>query len=258
MKKLMALLLAVICIFTFAGCSAQNSAAERLENKQVIIGVDDTFAPMGFRDEQGNLVGFDIDLANELLGRMGYTAEFQVIDWSMKEAELENGNIDLIWNGYTITDKRKEKVNFTQSYLSNRQIIIVLADSEIKTKSQLADKTVAVQKESSAYDAVMADDIAAKLAGGEPVQFDTNTDAFMDLEAGRSDAMVADEVFARYYIKLRGEEKYKVLGDDFGNEEYGIGVRKSDTELLKEIDDTLGKMMADGSFDRLKSEWFSE
>lgn len=258
MKKITALLLAVICIFAFAGCSAQNDAAARLENKQVIIGVDDTFAPMGFRDQQGNLVGFDIDLANQLLGRMGYTAEFQVIDWSMKEAELENGNIDLIWNGYTITEKRKEKVNFTQSYLSNRQIIIVLADSDITSKADLNGKTVAVQKESSAYDAVMADAAAATLAGGEPVQFDTNTDAFMDLEAGRSDAMVADEVFARYYIKIRGEEKYKILQDDFGNEEYGIGVRKSDTELLNQIDTTLTEMIKDGSFDRLKSEWFSD
>ena len=157
MKKLTALLLSAILALGFTACGSSAPAQNATEDKTVVIGVDDTFAPMGFRDEAGNLVGFDIDLANELLGRLGYEPKFQVIDWSMKETELENGNIDLIWNGYTITDSRKEKVNFTQAYLDNKQIIVTMADSEIESKADLADKTVAVQKESSAYEAVMAD-----------------------------------------------------------------------------------------------------
>ncbi|MBE6887919.1 MAG: amino acid ABC transporter substrate-binding protein [Ruminococcaceae bacterium] len=256
MKKLTALLLAVIMMFACAACSAQP--AQNDDDKTVVIGVDDTFAPMGFRDETGELVGFDIDLANELLTRLGYTPEFQVIDWSMKETELSNGNIDLIWNGYTITDSRKEKVNFTQSYLDNKQIIVTMANSDIQSKADLSGKTVAVQKESSAYEAVMADSAtAATLKSGEPVQFDTNNDAFMDVEAGRSDAIVVDEVLARYYIKMRGAEKYKILSEDFGSEEYGIGVRKSDTEFLAEIDSELTEMIDDGTFDEIKSRWFS-
>ena len=260
MKKLTALLLSAIMVIGFTACGSSAPAPDTAaEDKTVVIGVDDTFAPMGFRDEAGNLVGFDIDLANELLGRLGYEPKFQVIDWSMKETELENGNIDLIWNGYTITDSRKEKVNFTQSYLDNKQIIVVMADSDIATKADLEGKTVAVQKESSAYEAVMADAAtAATLAGGEPVQFDTNTDAFMDVEAGRSDAIVVDEVLARYYIKLRGAEQYKVLADDFGSEEYGIGVRKADTEFLAEIDAELTEMINDGTFAEIKGRWFSE
>lgn len=253
MKKLTALLMAIICLFAFTACSAP---AETNENA-LVIGVDDTFAPMGFRDEKGELVGFDIDLANELLGRIGYTAQFQVIDWSMKETELENGNIDLIWNGYTITETRKEKVNFTQPYLDNRQIVVTMADSPIASKADLEGKTVAVQKESSAYDAVMADAVSALIKGAEPIQFDTNTDAFMDLEAGRSDAVVVDEVLARYYIKLRGAEQYKILTEDFGSEQYGIGVRKADTELLSQIDTALTEMIQDGSFDEIKGRWFS-
>ena len=258
MKKLTALLMAALMMFTFTACSSPYNADTETD-KTVVIGVDDTFAPMGFRDEAGELVGFDIDLATELLTSLGYTPKFQVIDWSMKETELENGNIDLIWNGYTITDSRKEKVNFTQSYLNNKQLVVTLADSEIATLADLAGKTVAVQKESSAYDAVMANStVAATLNGGEPVQFDTNTDAFMDVEAGRSDAIVVDEVLARYYIKLRGEENYKILSEDFGDEEYGIGVRKADTEFLKEIDDKLTEMKNDGSFDEIKGRWFAE
>lgn len=258
MKKLTALFLSAIMMLSFTACGSEPAASNNEDDKTVVIGVDDTFAPMGFRDETGNLVGFDIDIATELLTRLGYQPEFQVIDWSMKETELENGNIDLIWNGYTITENRKEKVNFTQSYLDNKQIIVTMADSDINSKADLAGKTVAVQKESSAYEAVMADAKAAsELNGGEPVQFDTNNDAFMDVEAGRSDAIVVDEVLARYYIKLRGAEQYKILSEDFGSEQYGIGVRKSDTEFLAEIDAELTEMKNDGTFDELKSKWFS-
>ena len=258
MKKLTALFMAIIMMLSLTACGAKPAEKTEENSKTVVIGVDDTFAPMGFRDDKGNLVGFDIDLATELLGRLGYEAKFQVIDWSMKETELDNGNIDLIWNGYTITDSRKEKVNFTQAYLDNKQIIVTMADSDIKTKADLAGKTVAVQKESSAYDAVMADSAtAATLKGSEPVQFDTNTDAFMDMEAGRSDAIVVDEVLARYYIKIRGAEKYNILSEDFGSEEYGIGVRKSDTEFLAEIDAELTEMINDGTFSEIKGRWFS-
>ena len=258
MKKLTALVLSAIMALSFTACGSTAKEITIGDRTEIVIGVDDTFAPMGFRDDAGELVGFDIDLATEHLGRLGYEAKFQVIDWSMKETELNNGNIDLIWNGYTITDSRKEKVNFTQSYLDNKQIIVTMADSDIATKADLADKTVAVQKESSAYEAIMADsETAATLAGGEPVQFDTNTDAFMDLEAGRSDAVVVDEVLARYYIKLRGAEKYNILGEDFGSEEYGIGVRKADTEFLAELDAELTEMINDGTFDEIKGRWFS-
>lgn len=254
MKKLTALLMAAILTIVFTACTGAPK-----DDTKLIIGVDDTFAPMGFRDEKGNLVGFDIDLAQEVSKKAGFTVEFQVIDWSLKEAELTGGNIDLIWNGYTITDSRKEKVSFTQSYLANRQIVVTMADSTIATKKDLAGKVVTVQKESSALEAVMADkETASTIKGGEPIQLDTNNDAFMDLESGRTDAIVVDEVLARYYIKLRGEESYKILDEDFGNEEYGIGVRKTDTELLKKIDTALTEMKNDGSFDEIKARWFTK
>ncbi len=229
------------------------------ERGYIVMGLDDTFAPMGFRDGSGELVGFDVDLAREVFNRAGLEVEFQPIDWSMKETELNSGNIDLIWNGYSITEERKEKVSFTQPYLENKQITITLANSDIKVKENLKNKKVAVQNGSSTLDAIMKyPDIVSEFDSGEPVLFDTNNEAFMDLEAKRSDAVVADEVLARYYVKQRGEEKYKVLEDDFGKEEYGIGVRKSDTELLKLLNDILDEMKADGSYDEVYSKWFSE
>ena len=257
-KRKGTLLMVAMLVLTIlvTGCAPKAPAAE---TKVLVMGLDDTFAPMGFRNEKNEIVGFDVDLALEVAARNGWEIQFQPIDWAMKETELNAGNIDVIWNGYTITDARKEKVNFTTPYLNNKQIIVTLSDSPVSTKADLAGLSVAVQKESSAYDAVTADaEFTAALNGSEPVQFDTNNEAFMDLEAGRTDAIVVDEVLARYYMKLRGAENYKVLEDNFGEEEYGIGVRKSDAVLLEKINAALEEMKTDGTYDEIKDRWFSE
>jgi polar amino acid transport system substrate-binding protein len=227
------------------------------EEKALVLGLDDTFAPMGFRDEKGNIVGFDIDLANEAAKRIGVTLKFQPIDWSMKETELNGKNIDFIWNGYTITEERKEKVAFSKPYLENSQIIVTLAESPVKTKADLKGKVVAVQAESSALDAVNAEPDFVKTLK-DLVEFSTNNEAFNDLEAKRSDALVVDEVLARYYMKQKGQEKYKVLDEDFGDEEYGVGLRKEDTELLKKLDAALDEMKKDGTYEKIYAKWFSE
>lgn len=254
MKRL--LIAALTLLFILTGCSTPS---DNKDSDKLIIGVDDTFAPMGFRDENNNLVGFDIDLATMIAEKIGIEIEFQPIDWAMKETELNGNNIDLIWNGYTITDKRKEQVNFTTPYLENRQIIVVLAESDINSKADLANKSLSVQKESSALEAVLKEaDLSASLKDGAPIEFDTNIDCFMDLEAKRSDAIVCDEVLARYVMKQRGAEKYRVLEDNFGEEEYGIGVRKSDTELLEKLNTALENAMNDGSYNTLYQKWFAE
>lgn len=242
------------------GCANGEQPADtgnQPEKQKLIMGLDDTFAPMGFRDEKGELIGFDIDLANEVAERMDVTIEFQPIDWTMKETELNSGNIDLIWNGYTVTDSRKEKVNFSTTYLENSQIIVTLANSEVNTKAGLAGKNVAVQAESSALDAVNAEpDFVASVK--EVVEFSTNNEAFMDLEAGRSSAIVVDEVLARYYMKQNGQDKYKVLEENFGDEEYAVGVRKADTELLNNINKAFEDMNKDGTYETIYAKWFSE
>jgi polar amino acid transport system substrate-binding protein len=268
-----ALLVLVISIFTLAaltGCSgakasqtAANTEAAGFDKLQeqgyVTVGFDDTFVPMGFQNEKGEIVGFDIDLANEVFKRVGIEVRFQPIDWSMKETELNTGNIDLIWNGYTITEERKEKVAFTKPYLENKQIIITLADSNINSKSDLAGKVVAAQNGSSSLDAINNEsEVAATFRDGAPVLFDTNNEALMDLEAKRTEAVVADEILARYYIAERGQEKYKVLSEDFGKEEYGIGIRKDDTELLEKVEKAMDDMRKDGTFAKISEEWFGE
>ena len=258
MKKICALFIILVLLLT--GCSSPKTddTADKNseETKTLVVGLDDTFAPMGFRDDAGELVGFDIDLAKAVAAKIGYEVSFQPIDWAMKETELNSGNIDCIWNGYSITEERKTKVAFSTPYLDNAQLIITLASSDIASKADLTDKIVAVQKESSALDAVTADDIAASLK--EIVEFDTNIDCFMDLEAGRCDAIVCDEVLARYIIKQRGEDKYNILSDDFGKEEYGIGFRLTDSELVASVDKALEDLKADGTYKDIYSKWFSE
>jgi amino acid ABC transporter substrate-binding protein, PAAT family (TC 3.A.1.3.-) len=142
-----------LLLSTIVGCTQQtNSSSE----DEFIIGLDDTFAPMSFRNEKNEIVGFDVDLAQEVAKRNGWKIKFQPIDWAMKETELNSGNIDMIWNGYTITDERKEKVNFTDAYLTNSQIIVTLSGSDINKIDDLKNKIVATQAESSSLDAARA------------------------------------------------------------------------------------------------------
>ncbi|MDD4569772.1 MAG: amino acid ABC transporter substrate-binding protein, partial [Tepidanaerobacteraceae bacterium] len=239
-------LVLTICVVGLAGCSKeagqqqpveqgdaqqepvkQEDSFEKIKEKgQIVMGLDDTFAPMGFRDEKNEIVGFDVDLANEVFKRNDLELILQPIDWTMKEAELNAGNIDMIWNAYTINDERKEKVAFTKPYLDNSQVIVILADTDINVKKDLEGKKVAAQTGSSAVDAMNTEpELVKAFDGGEPVLFDTNHEAFMDLEAERVNAVVADEVLARYYIKQKGADKYRILDEDFGDEEYGIGFR---------------------------------
>lgn len=254
----------VLTIAIITGCTSKSEVSrdnysEIKDKGFVVIGLDDTFAPMGFKDEKGEIVGFDVDLAKEVFKRNGLEVKFQPIDWSMKETELNSGNIDVIWNGYTITDERKEKVAFTNPYLENRQIIITLTSTEISTKNQLQGKKVAVQNGSSSVDAANKEpEVVKGLKDGELILMDTNNDAFMDLEAGRVDAVIADEILARYYMSKRGVEKYKILEDDFGREEYGIGIRKADILLLANIEKALDEMRNDGTASEISVKWFGE
>ncbi|MVX64139.1 amino acid ABC transporter substrate-binding protein [Clostridium chromiireducens] len=239
--------------------SETKSAGSTLDKDELVIGLDDTFVPMGFKNESGEIVGFDVDLANAVAKKLNKKVKFQSIDWSMKETELNNGNIDLIWNGYSITDERKGKVEFSKAYLNNTQVIVTLADSNVKTKADLAGKKVGAQNGSTAVDAVEAEaNVLKSFDGGKLVTFDDNNAALMDLEAKRLDAIVVDEILARYYMKARGVEKYKVLTENFGSEQYGVGIRKGDTKFVEAFNKALGEVIADGTAGEISKKWFEQ
>lgn len=170
-----------------------------LDKGELILGLDETFPPMGFRDEKGEIIGFDIDLATEVCSRLGVKLKLQPIKWTAKEMELSGKTIDCIWNGMSVDDERIEKFDLSKPYIANKQIIIVSEESGIKTKADLAGKRIGVQADSSAIGAVQADKATADSFASLD-QYDSNDDAYLDLKAGRIDALVVDEVYGRYMI----------------------------------------------------------
>ncbi|KAB2333115.1 amino acid ABC transporter substrate-binding protein [Cytobacillus depressus] len=254
MKKLSAMILALLTVFaTLTGC-ASGSSSDKKDNA-IVIGVDDKFAPMGFRDKDNNLVGFDIDLAKAAVEKMGKEAKFQPIDWQTKESELSSGRIDLIWNGYTITDKRKEMVLFTKPYLANAQVIATKAGSDIKTIDDLKGKVVGLQTLSSASDALNANPIKDSIKSIS--EYADNVLALSDLKSGRVDAVIIDEVVLDYYMSQQ-EGTYKMLDETLAPEEYGVGVKKGNEKLLKELQKALDEMNQDGTAAQISEKWFGE
>lgn len=263
MKKILVLFLVTMLAVAVIGCSGEqgdkpaqddNSLQEVKETGELVVGLDDAFPPMGFRGENGDIVGFDIDLAKEVAKRMDVELKLQPIDWDTKVLELNNNNIDLIWNGLTITEERQKEILFTRPYMEDKQLIVTLADSDINEKSDLKDKLIGCQMESSSYDAMQKDEETFN-SFKEVIQLPNNNDVFMDLTAGRIDAMVVDEVVGRYYM-AKNPGEYKVLTDHFGLEEFGIGLRMEDKALKQEIEKILDEMIEDGTAEEISNEWF--
>ena len=183
----------------------QNEASEEdsslqaiLDKGKLVVGLDDSYPPMGFRDDSNTIVGFDIDLAREVASRMGVEVEFQPIAWSAKEMELDSGAIDCIWNGMTITEERQGTMYFTKPYIANEQIIIVASNSGIASKADLEGKIIGHQAGSSSEDALMKDPVSEKVASVQT--YEDNVTAYLDLQAGRIDALVVDSVVGRYML----------------------------------------------------------
>lgn len=263
MKKFSYLSTIILVLLTLilGACSKKDSGLAAIKAKgQLIIGLDDTFAPMGFKNEKGEIIGFDIDLAKEVAKRLGIEAVFKPSEWSGIVLELKSKNIDVVWNGMTITEDRKKEINFSNTYMTNSQIIVTLANSPLNSKTDLNGKIVGLQLGSSSFDAVSKDELSKSFK--EIKKYDTNVEALMDLEAGRIDSVVVDEIVARYYIaqKEKNSNKiiFKVLNDDFGKEEYGVGIRKEDTDLKEAIDKTIDEMKKDGSYDAIYENWFGK
>ena len=235
---------------------AAGSSDETEKMEKIVVGLDDNFPPMGFLDEKGEIVGFDIDMAKEAAKRMGVEVVFQPINWESKELELNSKNIDLIWNGLTITPKRQEQMGFTKPYLEDKQIIVVVKGSEIKGKTDLAGKIIGLQAGSSSKEALEADQETLKSLENI-VEYPNNNEALIDLKIGRTDAVVVDEVVGRHYIAKKPDD-YVILEDNFGVQEFGVGLRKEDTQLLNELQKVLDEMKEDGTSARISKEWFGE
>ncbi|WP_157149036.1 amino acid ABC transporter substrate-binding protein [Brachyspira pilosicoli] len=237
--------------------SADNSLQKVKENGKLVLGLDDTLAPMGFRDDNGEIVGFDIDLAREVANRLGVELEAKPIDWSSAILSLKKGDVDVIWNGFAVNESRKQQVNFTKPYLYNRLMIAKYSDrDDINSKEELKGKIVGVQSGSSNYETLVNDPVSKEIK--EIRQYDSYVNAFLDLEAKRIDAVIVDEIVARYYISKENAD-FTLLEDKPITSQYlSVGLRKTDTELLNAIDKALDDMRADGKAAEISTKWFGK
>ena len=237
--------------------TAGTTAAETAEaaGGTLIVGFDQDFPPMGFVGDNGEYTGFDLDLAKEVASRLGLEYKAQPVAWDSKDMELESGNIDCIWNGFTITG-REDDYTWTTPYMANKQVFVVAHDSDIKSQADLAGKVVEVQADSSAEAALKENQDLANTFGQLLTTPDYNT-AFMDLEQGAVDAVAMDVIVAGYQIKQRNAD-FKILDDSLSEEEYGVGFKKGNTELRDKVQGALEEMAADGTLAKISDEWFGE
>ena len=239
-----------------AESSAAGTVAGTINEGQLVIGLDDQFPPMGFRDDSNNLVGFDIDLAVAVCERLGLEAVPTPIDWTTKELELDGGRVDVLWNGLTITPERQETMLMSPAYIANAQVIVVRNDSGIQTLADLAGKTVGLQETSSADEAYAS--CAAAGTEAELIKAPENISLFTDLKIGRIDAVVIDKVFADYYIAENGEGLLTTLEEQLADEEYGIAFKKGNQELADAVLGALDELVQDGTAAEISQKWFGE
>ena len=257
MKKFVAILLSLVLLMT-AAALAEDGSLDAIKNKgTLVVGLDASFPPMGFTNDDGELVGYDLSLAEEVCKRLGVELVKQPIDWAAKDMELNTGNIDCIWNGMTVTEERQEIYSVSMNYLQNAQVVVVLEDSPVNTLADLAGKTIALQAGSSAAEAVAANTELLESLAGVPIEFADYAMALMDLDNKGVDAVVMDVIVANYYITTKGAA-YRVLEEQLAPEYYAIGFRKADVALTDAVNALLKEMAADGTIAKISTEWFGK
>lgn len=240
---------------TKAESEAASEAVSESAGGTLIVGFDQDFPPMGFMGDNGEYTGFDLELAKEVAERLGLEYTAQPIAWDSKDMELEAGNIDCIWNGFTMTG-REDDYTWTEAYMANQQVFVVTAESGIKTLAELAGKVVEVQAESSAEAALKDDPDLTGTFGTLQTTPDYNT-AFMDLQMGAVDAIAMDEVVARFQIEQR-QVDFIVLDETLAAENYAVGFKKGNDTLRDQVQEQLEALAADGTLAKISEKWFDK
>lgn len=231
------------------------------KEKSITLGFDNTFVPMGFKDESDKNTGFDVELAKAVFQEYGIKVKFQPINWDLKETELKNGKIDMIWNGYSVTKERQAKVAFSTPYMKNEQVLVTKKSSNITSFAAMKGKVLGAQSGSSGYDAFTSNPKILKdiVKDKDATQYETFTQAFIDLKNDRIDGLLIDKVYANYYLKQEGElTNYNIVKSEFDGEDFAVGVRKEDKTLLKNINSAFTKLYKNGKFQEISQKWFGE
>ena len=254
-KKLVVVLCLMMAMsFVFFGCGSKDEEVELKDNK-FIVGFDAEFPPYGYKNADGEYVGFDLDLAAEVCKRNGWELVKQPIDWDSKDMELDSGTINCIWNGFTING-REDQYTWTKPYIDNKQVIVVRKDAEVTALDGLEGKIVETQKDSSALAALTGDrkDLSDKFKKLTQVA-DYNT-AFMDLESGACDAVAVDVGVAYYQISQRkNADDYTVLDEEISSEQYAVGFKLGNDALKNKVQSTLDEMAKDGTVEKIAEKY---
>ena len=267
LKNILLACLTLLLTFLLGACSSNVSDpsldnwSKYEEKKQITIGFDNTFVPMRFEQKDGTYAGFDIDLANAVFEEYGIKVKWQPIDWDMKETELTNGTIDLIWNGYSATDERMEKVQFTIPYMKNEQVLVSKKSSHISQASDMAGKVLGAQAGSSGYIAFESNPKILKtiVKNHTATQYQSFNEALIDLQNDRIDGLLIDRVYANYYLTEEGIlDQYSVFSVGFESEDFAVGARKADRTLVEKVNTAFGKLYQEGKFQKIAEKWFGE
>lgn len=254
-------------VMSLAGCT-QQASNPKIDNwgkyqqqKSLTVGFDNTFVPMGFEEKNGDYAGFDIELAQYVSKRLGITVRFQAIDWDMKETELQNGTIDAIWNGYSATDERREKVAFTIPYMQNTQVLVVKKTSGIHSVEDMNGKVLGAQNGSSGMlDFEKHPEVLKnRVKDEEADQYQSVNEAIIDLKNDRIDALLIDRVYADYYLTTEGiADEYDTIPSEFESESFAVGVRPADKKLLEALNQAFKELYQEGIFQQISQKWFGE
>ena len=256
-----------MAVMSLAGCTqlASNPTVDNWDKyqqqKSITVGFDNTFVPMGFEEKNGTYAGFDIELAQYVSKKLGITVHFQPIDWDMKETELQNGTIDAIWNGYSATDERREKVAFTIPYMQNTQILVVKKTSGIHSVEDMTGKVLGAQNGSSGMlDFEEHPEVLKNRVKGEDAdQYQSVNEAIIDLKNDRIDALLIDRVYADYYLTTEGiADEYDTIPSGFESESFAVGVRPADKKLLEALNQAFKELYQEGIFQQISQKWFGE
>lgn len=266
-KYWLVLLILIAPVFVLSGCENVTQRANtqdtwnRIERrKRVVIGLDDSFVPMGFRQKNGKLVGYDVDLARAVFKQYGIKADFQPIDWSMKETELNTGHIDAIWNGYTMTPERAKHAAFTKPYHEVNQVLLTKANSGINTPQDMHGKQLGVQSGSVGFDDFNQNPkVLKQYLGTKPVQYDTFDKAINDVKVGRINAVLIDGDYAKYYLAHNhSNEPMKLVKTNFPPDYDAVGLRKQDKTLREKLNKAIENLHRDGTEARLSKKYFGD
>ena len=256
-----------VAVMSLAGCTqlASNPKVDNWDKyqqqKSITVGFDNTFVPMGFEEKNGDYAGFDIELAQYVSKKLGIMVHFQPIDWDMKETELQNGTIDAIWNGYSATDERREKVAFTIPYMQNTQILVVKKTSGIHSVEDMTGKVLGAQNGSSGMldFEEQPEVLKNRVKGGDADQYQSVNEAIIDLKNDRIDALLIDRVYADYYLTTEGiADEYDTIPSGFESESFAVGVRPADKKLLEALNQAFKELYQEGIFQQISQKWFGE